>query len=54
MRILVTANYLDAAELERTQLTNCKGVARPGHTLDLVYVHGGSFEAEWETCHRAR
>ncbi len=49
MRILVTANYLDAAGgLERTQLTNCRGLARRGHRLDLVFVHGGDFQADWE------
>lgn len=49
MRILVTANYLDAAGgLERTQLTNCKGLARRGHSIDLVYVQGGTFERDWE------
>ncbi len=49
MRILVTANYLDAAGgLERTQLTNCRGLARRGHRLDLVFVHGGAFQADWE------
>ncbi len=49
MRILVTANYLDAAGgLERTQLTNCRSLARRGHRLDLVFVHGGAFEKDWE------
>ncbi len=49
LRILVTANYLDSAGgLERTQLTNCKGLFRRGHRLDLVFVHGGAFEEEWE------
>ncbi|HTU37565.1 MAG TPA: glycosyltransferase family 4 protein [Acidimicrobiales bacterium] len=48
LRILITANYLDAAGgLERTQLTNCAGLARRGHRLDLVYVHSGSFEPDW-------
>ena len=49
MRILVTANYLDAAGgLERTQLSNCRSLARRGHRLDLVFVHGGAFENEWD------
>lgn len=49
MRILVTANYLDpAGGLERTQLTNCQGLARRGHRLDLFYVQGGAFEGSWE------
>ena len=49
MRILVTANYLDpAGGLERTQLTNCRSLARRGHRLDLVFVHGGAFENDWE------
>ena len=49
MRILVTANHLDAAGgLERTQLTNCRGLARHGNRLDLVFVHGGAFEKDWE------
>lgn len=48
MRILVTANYLDAAGgLERTQLTNCGGLARRGHRLDLFFAHGGAFEKDW-------
>lgn len=48
MRILVTANYLDAVGgLERTQLTNCKGLAGRGHHLDLVFVQGGAFEQDW-------
>ncbi len=49
VRILVTANYLDAAGgLERTQLSNCRSLARRGHRLDLVFVHGGAFENEWD------
>jgi glycosyltransferase involved in cell wall biosynthesis len=48
MDILVTANYLDAAGgLERTQLTNCTGLAGRGHRLDLFFVHSGAFEEQW-------
>ncbi len=49
MRVLALANRLDArGGLERTQLTNCRGLAGRGHQLGLVYVDGGAFEAEWE------
>lgn len=48
MRILTVANYVDAAGgLERTQLTNCRGLAGRGHALDLVYVHDGAFTEQW-------
>ena len=48
MRILTVANYLDATGgLERTQLTNCRGLADRGHRIDLVYVHDGAFSAQW-------
>jgi len=48
VRILTTANHLDAAGgLERTHLTNARGLAGRGHRLDLVYVEGGSFEESW-------
>ena len=44
VRILTTANHLDSAGgLERTHLTNARGLARRGHRLDLVYVEGGAF-----------
>lgn len=49
MRILIPANSLDAVGgLERTQLTNCTGLAGRGHQLDLVYVDGGEFQPAWE------
>jgi glycosyltransferase involved in cell wall biosynthesis len=48
VRILITANHLaPAGGLERTQLTNCSGLARRGHRLDLVYVQGGEFQNAW-------
>jgi glycosyltransferase involved in cell wall biosynthesis len=48
VRILTTANHLDSAGgLERTHLTNARGLARRGHRLDLVYVEGGAFEDSW-------
>ncbi len=48
MRILTTANHLDSAGgLERTHLTNARGLARRGHRLDLVYVEGGAFTESW-------
>jgi glycosyltransferase involved in cell wall biosynthesis len=48
MRILTIANYLDAAGgLERTQMTNCRGLAERGHRIDLLYVHDGAFSAQW-------
>jgi glycosyltransferase involved in cell wall biosynthesis len=48
VRILTTANHLDSAGgLERTHLTNARGLARRGHRLDLVYVEGGSFFDDW-------
>lgn len=50
MRILALANQLDAGGgLERTQLTNCRGLAGRGHRLDLVYVGDGAFGAEWRS-----
>lgn len=50
MRILIPANALDAVGgLERTQLTNCTGLARRGHHLDLVFVRGGEFEQAWSS-----
>ncbi len=49
MRILTTANHLDSAGgLERTHLTNARGLARRGHRLDLVYVEGGAFAQAWD------
>ena len=48
MRILTTANHLDSAGgLERTHLTNARGLVRRGHRLDLVYVEGGAFADDW-------
>jgi glycosyltransferase involved in cell wall biosynthesis len=48
VRILTVANHLGArGGLERTQLTNCRALARRGHQLDLVYVSAGDFADEW-------
>jgi glycosyltransferase involved in cell wall biosynthesis len=48
VRILTTANHLDSAGgLERTHLTNSRGLARRGHRLDLFYVEGGAFLDSW-------
>ena len=48
MRILVPANYIDSTGgLERTQLTNCSGLADRGHRLDLTYAQAGAFEDDW-------
>jgi len=50
VRILALSNQLDAAGgLERTQLTNCAGLAARGHRLDLVYVSDGAFSADWRS-----
>jgi glycosyltransferase involved in cell wall biosynthesis len=49
VRILTVANHLGArGGLERTQMTNCRGLAARGHRLDLVYVSAGDFAQEWE------
>ena len=49
MRILVPANYIDSTGgLERTQLTNCRGLAGRGHQLDLTFVQAGAFEDDWK------
>ena len=49
VRILTVANHLGArGGLERTQMTNCRGLAARGHRLDLVYVSAGDFAREWE------
>ena len=48
MRVLTVANHLGArGGLERTQLTNCRALARRGHRVDLVYVSEGDFADEW-------
>ena len=48
MRILTVANHLGArGGLERTQLTNCRALARHGHRVDLLYVSAGDFAQEW-------
>ena len=48
VRILTVANHLGArGGLERTQLTNCRALARRGHQVDLVYVSAGDFAEEW-------
>lgn len=48
VRILTVANHLGArGGLERTQMTNCRGLAARGHRLDLVYVSAGDFAQEW-------
>lgn len=49
MRVLTVANHLGSrGGLERTQMTNCRGLAARGHQLDLVYVSAGDFAPEWE------
>lgn len=49
MRILTVANHLGSrGGLERTQMTNCRGLAARGHQVDLVYVSAGDFAAQWE------
>jgi glycosyltransferase involved in cell wall biosynthesis len=48
VRILTVANHLGArGGLERTQMTNCRGLAARGHRVDLVYVSAGDFAEEW-------
>jgi glycosyltransferase involved in cell wall biosynthesis len=48
VRILTIANRLDPdGGLERTQLTNCSGLQRRGHVLDLMYVQDGAFGPRW-------
>ncbi len=49
VRILTVANHLGArGGLERTQMTNCRGLAARGHRVDLVYVSRGDFAEEWQ------
>lgn len=48
VRILTIANHLGSrGGLERTQLTNCRGLAGRGHRVDLVYVSAGDFFGDW-------
>jgi glycosyltransferase involved in cell wall biosynthesis len=48
VRILTVANHVGArGGLERTQLTNCAGLAARGHRVDLAYVTPGDFSEEW-------
>lgn len=49
MRILTIANHLDSTGgLERTQLTNCRGLSERGHRLELMYVQSGEFAPAWQ------
>ena len=48
MRVLAIANHIGSrGGLERTQLTNCRALARAGHRLDLLYVSPGDFTGQW-------
>lgn len=48
VRVLAVADHLGAlGGLERTQLTNCRGLARRGHRLDVVYVSSGDLAGQW-------
>lgn len=48
MRILTLANHLGSrGGLERTQMTNCRGLAARGCTVDVLYVSAGDFFEEW-------
>lgn len=48
MRVLAVANHIGSrGGLERTQLTNCRALARGGHRLDLLYVSPGDFTGQW-------
>lgn len=48
MRILTIANHLASrGGLERTQLTNCEGLARRGHSVDVAFVSNGDFSSRW-------
>jgi glycosyltransferase involved in cell wall biosynthesis len=48
VRILTVANHVGArGGLERTQLTNCAGLAARGHRVDLAYVSPGDFTEQW-------
>lgn len=48
MRILTVANHLGSrGGLERTQMTNCRGLAARGHRVDVLYVSAGDFADEW-------
>ena len=50
MHVLAVANHIGSrGGLERTMLTNCRGLAARGHRVDLVYVSPGDFEADWRS-----
>lgn len=48
MRVLTVANHLGSrGGLERTQMTTCRGLARRGERVDVVYVSAGDFYEDW-------
>lgn len=50
MHVLAVANHIGSrGGLERTMLTNCRGLAARGHLVDLVYLSPGDFEADWRS-----
>lgn len=49
MRILTLANHVGSkGGLERHQLELCRGLARRGHEVHLLYQEPGDFLAEWQ------